>query len=64
MKTNRFRSPNGAASGRLCRRGVATKEVVLSAVVVMIFGMGLYFLERDSLGRLHHFVSTMTGSPY
>ena len=64
MKIHRSYASNTQTTVRRHRRGVATKEVVLSAVVVMIFGMGLYFLERDSLGRLHHFVSTMTGSPY
>lgn len=46
------------------RRGVAAKEVVLSTVIVMVFGMGLYFLGQDSFVRLHHFVSTLVGSPY
>ncbi|MCA9008297.1 MAG: hypothetical protein KDB01_01055 [Planctomycetaceae bacterium] len=46
------------------RRGFAVMEVVLAAVVVITFTMGLYFLSEKSFSRLYHFVSTMIGSPY
>lgn len=45
-------------------RGFAAMEVVLAAVVVLTFTMGLYYLGEKSFSRLYHFISTMIGSPY
>ena len=47
-----------------CCRGFAAQEVVLAAVVVLTFTMGLYYLGEKSFSRLYHFISTMIGSPY
>lgn len=64
MRTKSSKSTSSERITLKSRRGVAAKEVVLSTVIVMVFGMGLYFLGQDSFVRLHHFVSTLVGSPY
>jgi hypothetical protein len=46
------------------RRGASAIELALATAVVVIIGMGLYFLGQRSAVRLHHYVSTMTGAPY
>ena len=46
------------------RQGASAVELALATAVVVIIGMGLYFLGQRSAVRLHHYVSTMTGAPY
>jgi hypothetical protein len=50
--------------GRAARRGSSAVELALSTLVVVVFGMGLYFLGQRGLGRLQHYICTMSGSPY
>jgi len=46
------------------RSGAVAKEVVLAAVVVLTFTMGLYVLGERGFSRLYHFIATMIGSPH
>lgn len=54
----------GMEGGRAARRGSSAVELALSTLVVVVFGMGLYFLGQRGLGRLQHYICTMSGSPY
>jgi hypothetical protein len=62
MNSTRFRQRSDRHKQH--RSGMAAKEVVLAAVVVLSFTMGLYVLGEKGFSRLYHFISTMVGSPY
>ena len=62
MKTSRIRRRSAQQSSE--RRGFAAMEVIVAAVVVLAFTMGLYYLGEKNFSRLYHFISTMVGSPY
>ena len=53
-----------ATTNDKARAGLAAKEVVLAAVVLLIFTCGMYGLAQQSFARLYHFVSLTAGSPY
>jgi hypothetical protein len=55
---------NGRELRRGSCRGSSAVELALSTLVVVVFGMGLYFLGQRGLGRLQHYICTMSGSPY